>query len=275
MSLFLELNNLMVKYRFKPDKKKGQHFIINMGIIEKIVEAAGLKQDDTVLEIGAGTGFLTRKLLEKSNVIAIEKDEKLCELLEKELNGKNLDLKCCDYLKEKMPRYNKAVSFPPYFLSKKIILKILAEKPELCVLVFQSEFAGKLMAMPGFREYSATSALAQYHYKIESIATVHAKRFFPKPRSDSAIVVMESTAREERAKDEKGFACFIEEIFRHKNKNLSNALVDSKKFLPGRANIKEDFLKECKGLELAEKKVVHLGVGELVSLYNSLCSKTP
>lgn len=273
MSLFLELNNLMIKYRFKPDKKKGQHFIISEGVIEKIVRTAELTPKDTVLEIGAGTGFLTKRLQQKCRVIAVEKDEKLCELLEKELSKKNLELRCSDYLKEKIPPYNKTVSFPPYFLSKKIILKLLSEKPELCVLVFQSEFAEKLQAMPGFREYSALSVLAQYYYEIKSIARVHAKRFFPKPKSDSTIVAMKRIERKEKARDEKGFASFAEEIFRHKNKNLSNALMDSKKFLPKRAGIKADFIGECRSLELANKKVIHLSVGELVSLYNSLCSK--
>jgi len=271
MGLFFELNNLMVKYRFRPEKRLGQHFIVNEGVIGKIVEAAELSSKDKVLEIGAGTGFLTRELREKCKVIAVEKDPKLCELLGKELGQKNLELVCGDYLKEKIPAYTKAVCFPPYFISKKIVLKLLSERPELCVLVFQSEFAEKLGANPGFRNYSALSVLAQYHYEIRAIARIHAKRFFPKPKGDSSIVAMRRLERKEKAKSDGGFVGFVEEIFRHKNKNLGNALKNSEKFLPGKTGIGKDFLEKARNTQYWEKKLFHMEVEELVSLYNSLC----
>ncbi|MCX6802817.1 MAG: 16S rRNA (adenine(1518)-N(6)/adenine(1519)-N(6))-dimethyltransferase RsmA [Candidatus Diapherotrites archaeon] len=271
MSLFLELNNLMVKYQFRPEKRLGQHFIVNEGIIEKIVNAADLKSGDRVLEIGAGTGFLTRKLLEKSKVLAFEKDERLCELLLKELEQENLELHCSDYLTETGLKYDKAVSFPPYFLSKKITMKLLEEKPELCVLVFQREFAEKLQAMPGFEEYSALSVLAQYYYNVEATAHINAKRFFPKPKSDSSLVMMRAIKRRKKAADEQGFACFVDEVFRHKNKNLSNALQDSKEFLSKRASINASVLEKFKDNE-SGRKVFMLDVEEFVELYNSLRS---
>ncbi|MEM0360039.1 MAG: 16S rRNA (adenine(1518)-N(6)/adenine(1519)-N(6))-dimethyltransferase RsmA [Candidatus Diapherotrites archaeon] len=273
MSLFLELNNLMVKYRFRPEKKLGQHFIVNEGVIEKMVSAANLGPKDRVLEIGAGTGFLTRRLLEKSSVLAFEKDERLCELLLKELEQERLELHCSDYLAEKGLEYNKTVSFPPYFLSKKIVLKVLEEKPELCVMVFQREFADKLLALPGFEEYSALSALAQYHYRIEDLGTIQAKRFFPKPKSDSGIIAMHRIERKEKSSNDEGFAHFVDEVFRHKNKNLSNALQDSKGFLSARANIKAVEVEKFKDTK-AKRKVFCMEVEELVSLYNSLATPT-
>jgi len=269
LSLFLELNNLMVKYQFRPEKRLGQHFMVNEGVIEKIVEAADLKPEDKVLEIGAGTGFLTRKLLEKSKVIAFEKDERLCEVLSKELEQENLELHCSDYLTETGLHYSKAVSFPPYFLSKKIVMKLLEEKPELCVMVFQREFAEKLAAVPGFEEYSALSALTQYQYGIEIAGNIQAKRFFPKPKSDSSILVLRRAERKEKARDEQGFTCFVDEIFRHKNKNLSNALRDSEAFLEGGAHIRESALEKFKGKD-SDRKVFTLEVEELVELYNAL-----
>jgi 16S rRNA (adenine1518-N6/adenine1519-N6)-dimethyltransferase len=269
LSLFLELNNLMVKYQFRPEKRLGQHFMVNEGVIEKILNAADLKPADKVLEIGAGTGFLTRSLLEKSKVVAFEKDERLCELLQKELDQEKLELHCTDYLTETGIKYNKVVSFPPYFLSKKIMMKLLEEKPELCVIVFQREFAEKLVAWPGFEEYSALSVLTQYYYNIEILGNISAKRFFPKPKSDSSIVVMRPAERKERVSDEQGFACFVDEIFRHKNKNLSNALQDSKEFLSKRARINSAVLEKFKGEETGQK-VFTLEVEDLVELYKSL-----
>jgi len=268
VSLFVELNNLMVKYRFKPEKKSGQHFIKSESVLERIVKAAELKPEDIVLEIGPGSGFLTRKLLEKSNVLAIEIDEVLCELLRKEIKEKNFKLICGDYLKEKNLEYNKVVSFPPYFISKKIMQKILREKPDLCALVFQFEFASKLVALPGFRDYSALSVLAQYNYNIELAGRIQAKQFFPKPKSDSAIILMKKKKVNKKARNEEEFSRFIEEIFRHKNKNVANALRNSKKFLNKKEENLDEFIKKIKKREFGEKKVVLLDVEELVELFN-------
>ena len=105
MNLFNELQNLMAKYRFRANRKLSQNFVINEHLIEKIVELADLKASDTVLEIGAGTGFLTKALLKKSKVIAVEKDKGLCKVLEEELSQKNLTLILGDFLKETISKY--------------------------------------------------------------------------------------------------------------------------------------------------------------------------
>ena len=270
MSLFTELNELMLKYRFRPEKRLGQHFITDESTIGKIVELAELEKSDKALEIGPGTGFLTCALAEKCSVTAIEKDEKMCDLLADRF-GDSITLIRGDYLKEKIPAYDKCVSFPPYFASKKIVLKLLREKPKLCVLVFQAEFAEKLIAMPGFGEYGALGALAQYGYSIEIAARVSAKKFFPKPKSDSSIVVMRKISSKKAVKNEAGFAHFVEELFRHKNKNVSNALAGSKKFLPKRACLPKNFGEKALGRKLLEEKVNLLKVEDLVELYNSLC----
>lgn len=262
----------MVKYRFRPNKKLGQNFIVNQRIIKKMVNSAELTQKDRVLEIGSGTGFLTRKLLEKSRVIAVEKDEKLCELLEKELPQENLELVCGDYLREKIPEYNKVVSFPPYFISKKTIQKILKEKPSLGVLVFQREFAEKLRAFPGFLNYIDLSVLIQYYYRIDFVARVKAKNFFPKPRSDSQIIKLQKLHRQKKAVNEEGFACFVKQLFRHKNKNLSNALSDSQKFLKN-VNLQKNYIEKAKYLDLGSEKVMLSSVEDLVNVFNSLHKK--
>ncbi len=269
MNLFLELNNLMVKYRFKPNKKNGQHLITSQKTIDKVVELADLKANETILEIGPGTGFLTRALKENNKVIAVEKDEKMVELLRGEFGG-SITLVHGDYLEEKIPKYDKCVSFPPYGLSKKIIFKLIKEKPEKCVLLFQSEFAEKLTAMPGFRQYTAISVLAQYQFNIEIKGIVQAKNFYPKPKSDSAIVTLDRTERKKKAKNDEEFTCFIEEIFRHKNKTLLNALQNSSKFLPGKTGISKDYAEKAKAFE-GKEKVMQLSVEELIELYSALC----
>ena len=81
MELFKELQNQMHTYRFRPDRRIGQNFIIDGSVIEKMIIAAELKENDIVLEVGPGTGFLTEKLLKHCKVIAVELDDALAELL--------------------------------------------------------------------------------------------------------------------------------------------------------------------------------------------------
>ncbi len=261
----------MVKHRFRANRKLSQNFVINEKLIEKIVELADLKASDVVLEIGAGTGFLTRALLKKSKVIAVEKDEGLCTMLGEELSKKNLTLVCGDFLKEKLPKYNKVASLPPYSQSSVIVYKLLENQFELAVLVFQKEFAEKLVAFPGFDEYCALSVLTQYYFDSEIIQTVSPGSFFPKPKSDSAIVVFEKSEEIEKVKDSKKFVFFVKTLFRFRNKNLSNALNKSKQFLlPSLDLSSEEFDKRVSSIEMAQEKVDLLPVECFVETFNTI-----
>src|SRR3989338_8687432 len=116
--LFSRLERLMIKYRFKPDRKLSQNFIIDRGTIERAVSSANLSASDTVAEIGAGTGFLTEMLLEKAGkVVAFEIDERLQLLLESEYKDARLSLVKCDFFLSDERKFNKIVCFPPYHLS--------------------------------------------------------------------------------------------------------------------------------------------------------------
>ncbi len=271
MSLFNELQNLMVKYRFRANRKLSQNFAINEQLIEKIVELADLKESDTVLEIGAGTGFLTRVLLKKSKVVAVEKDNGLCALLEEELSKKNLALVCGDFLKAKLPKYNKVVSLPPYSQSSAIIYKLLENPFELGVLVFQKEFAEKLVAWPGFDEYCALTVLTQCYFDPKIVQTVSSGLFFPKPKSESVIIVLKQCSEPPKIKDKKKFVLFVKTLFRFRNKNLANALNKSRQFLlPSFGISAEKFNKRVASIELSEEKVDLLPVEYFVEIFNEL-----
>jgi len=230
MSLFAELNNLMAKYRFRPKKRFSQHFVINESALQRIVDAADLGKRDRVLEIGAGTGFLTRELCKYSRVFAVEIDKALCGLLKDELKSRNLKMHCGDFLKMELPEFNKVVSVPPYNISRKIMLKLLRKGFERAVLVFQDEFANKLIAEPGFPHYSAISVLCQYKTTPEIVGTIAPSCFFPKPKARSVIVRLTPTEKS-CALDEALFFRFVIELFRHRKKNVENAILDCKKFM--------------------------------------------
>ena len=268
MDLFSDLNELMVRHRFRPNKKMGQNFIIEEQVLTKMVEAADLSPKDTVLEIGAGTGFLTRELQKKCKVIAVELDDTLFSLLEQELPKKNLELVHGNFLDEEFEKFNKVVALPPYTISSAIIFRLFELKPELCIIVFQKEFAEKLVAQPGFMEYNALSVIAQYGFDIETLGRVPASSFFPKPNSDSSIVKFSLSNKNGEAKNEEAFVVFVKSIFRFQNKNLLNAVKNSVQFIEKHVKDKEALIKKVEKHKLAREKVNLLSCKQFVELSN-------
>jgi len=270
MGLFAELNDLIARYRFRPRKKLGQHFIVNEKIIEEIVDLAELKSDDKVLEIGAGTGFLTRELSKHCSVFAVEIDETLCELLRNELRGLNATVICGDFLKIALPEFNKVVSIPPYYISKKIMLKLFKHGFELAVMVFQGEFAEKLVAEPGFPQYSAISVFSQYKANIEIVSPITQSAFFPKPKAISSVVRIRPVERKEKVADEMLFYGFVAELFRYRKKNLENALACAEDFIKRNFNTNYDgTMKRLAKFDLS-KKVDLTEVVEFIKIFNAL-----
>lgn len=271
MSILNELHSLMVKYRFRPSRKMGQHFMVKESVLAQMVELAELGSADTVLEIGAGTGFLTRELQKHCSVVAVELDERLCMLLENELPKENLQLVKGDFLAVELPSFNKVVSLPPYSKSSAIMFRLFQCPFELAVLVFQREFAERLLALPGFVEYNALSVLAQYRFDVKMQQRVQASAFFPTPEGDSCIVKMVKTERHGKVLDEAAFTVFIKSIFRYQNKNLRNALVHSFPFIKKEMRLNEAKFKEkIAGLQMQEVKVNLISVKEFVQIFNEL-----
>ncbi len=271
MALFEELNTLMVKHRFRPNRKMGQNFIVNEDIVKDLINLADLKKSDTVLEIGAGTGFLTREIQKNSKTIAVELDKTLFELLQKELPKKNLKLVNENFLKAQLPKYNKIVSLPPYTISSKLIQKVLETGFEKAVLVLQREFAEKLVAESGFLEYNYLSVLTQYYSTPEIVKNVSPDSFFPIPNSLSSIVVLNYGKRFGVAKDEVKFRNFLKSVFRYQNKNLSNSLKCAFPFIKKEVGLKKtEFNEKISLLDLNEFKTNLVFPEEFVKVFNSL-----
>ena len=269
-NLFSELSGLMAKYSFTPNKRLAQHFIVNEKIIQRIIAEANLQKTDIVLEIGAGTGFLTRELLKHSSVIAVEKDAALAELLKAELPQEKLQVVCADFLEANLPKFNKIIAFPPYSISSEIIYKLFELEFDSAFLVFQKEFVGKLTAFPGFWEYNAITVLAQYYFELKVICHVGKNSFFPRPKSDSVLLKLETKKMHGKAKNEESFQIFVKTIFRFGNKNLRNALRLSHQFLEKSIKSKKNYLEKIEKIEEGEKKVNLLEVEEIVKVFNDL-----
>ena len=198
----------------QPNKRLDQFFLADESVINEEVEAAGLSEDDVVLEIGAGDGRLTRKIAEKCRVVAIEIDKKFMP----QLKGiKNAEIICDDALKILRQKregkigieFSKIVSNVPYSLSKKIILEILKHEWSIAVLVVQKEFAQKMTTG------SKLSLIVEDCCDFEIIGYVSGGSFMPRA-VDSALVRM----KQKKTMDI-NFWNFLNKIY-HRNKNVKN-----------------------------------------------------
>jgi len=273
MSLKTELYDLMVKYRFSPSKKKGQVFMVDEELLSSLVQAADLKKKDKVLEIGPGTGFLTKQLLLKRvKVIGVELDDRLSELLESEIKSKNFHLINGNILEVNLPKFNKIVANPPYTISHDLMYLLYKHKFETAVLTFQMEFANKLMASPGFKEYNALSVLTQYHYKIDHLhPRISPNAFYPTTGLFSSTIRLLPHTENGKACNDPAFTAFVKCIFRFKNKNCHNSIQKSLQFIEKECKINPKKLeKVTKESPIMDEKTNTLGASELVALFNEI-----
>ena len=155
-----QTKRLIRLYGFSPKKHLGQNFTVNLRILQKLVSYASLTIDDTVLEIGAGFGFLTQLLSEKcKKVFAVEIDHALMDFLKKQFhNSRNVDLIEGDILKVALPYFNKIVSAPPYSISSPLLFHLLDRNFDSALLILQKEYAERLAASVGTKNYGLCSS---------------------------------------------------------------------------------------------------------------------
>ncbi|MFA5746390.1 MAG: 16S rRNA (adenine(1518)-N(6)/adenine(1519)-N(6))-dimethyltransferase RsmA [archaeon] len=261
-----DLYTQMLKYNFKPNHSLDQNFIVDDGVIKRVVEELSLKKTDVVLEVGPGTGFLTKQLLTYCKVIAIEKDKKMIVILEQEfveeIKSGKLVLINDDFLKQDLEKYKftKIATFLPYSISQDFIEKILSCFVPVVAIV-QKEFGEKLTSFPGFINYNAISALCQSYYKITFVRKVGKNSFFPVPNCDSAIITM---IPNKKTFDHR-YNEFVKGIFRYPNKDVSNALNLFSRDVKIRGVAEK--AKDLK-VEITKKKIRQLEIKELEKMYS-------
>jgi len=197
MDLLEKTKQLCQLYNIKPARSRGQNFLTKGEVYDEIIEAAGLKKEDVVLEVGPGLGFLTMELAKQAKkVIAVELDDKLCDVLQyrlKEQEVKNVEVINENILdivddKLKMLNVNKVVANLPYNITSVFLRNFLSSKyrPEMMVLMLQKEVAERIIAKPGKMSLLATSV--QFYAEPEILKYVPANNFFPRPEVDSAVI---------------------------------------------------------------------------------------
>jgi 16S rRNA (adenine1518-N6/adenine1519-N6)-dimethyltransferase len=220
---------------FPPAKKRlGQHFLIDPNIVRKIVAAAELTPETTVLEIGPGRGMLTDALSRAArHVVAVEIDPELHSLLRASRpDWTNVELICADaltYPTERLPLGTIVVANLPYYLSTPLLFKLLEDRRRFrrLILMLQEEVADRLVAKAGTNEYGVLSVMAQYATDVTKAFRVSANCFRPRPEVGSAVVVLRPRTRALLPPyGEPAFADVVKAAFAHRRKTLVNSLRD-------------------------------------------------
>ncbi|KAL1554328.1 Ribosomal RNA small subunit methyltransferase [Salvia divinorum] len=179
-------------------KSKGQHILKNPLLVDSIVQKSGIKHTDTILEIGPGTGNLTKKLLEAGkSVIAVELDPRMVLELQRRFQGtpysSRLKVIQGDVLKCDLPYFDICVANIPYQISSPLTFKLLSHRPlfRCAVIMFQREFAMRLVAQPGDGLYCRLSVNTQLLARVNHLLKVGRNNFRPPPKVDSSVVRIE------------------------------------------------------------------------------------
>ncbi|KYN44197.1 putative dimethyladenosine transferase [Trachymyrmex septentrionalis] len=180
------------------NKDKGQHILKNPLIIQSMVEKAALRPTDVVLEIGPGTGNMTVKMLEKAKkVIACEIDPRMIAELQKRVQGtihqSKLQIVYGDVLKSDLPFFDLCVANIPYQISSPLVFKLLSHRPlfRCAILMFQREFAERLVAKPDDKLYCRLSINTQLLARVDMLMKVGKNNFRPPPKVESNVVRIE------------------------------------------------------------------------------------
>ena len=175
------------------NKSFGQHLLKNPGILDKIIESASIRSSDTVLEIGPGTGNVTMRLLSAAKqVIAMEIDPRMAaEVKKRALTAGRTNLRVLegDAIKTTFPKFDVCVANLPYQISSPFVFKLLASGDFRCaVVMFQKEFAERLVAQVGEADYGRLAINTQLRCQVTRVCKVAKGSFNPPPEVDSMVV---------------------------------------------------------------------------------------
>lgn len=208
----------------RPNKRLGQHFLLDDRVIERQVELAHLEKGETVLEIGPGIGNLTDEILRYGvRVVAVEQDPAFCSFMRRRF-GERVELIQGDAVKAFLPEFDKVVSNLPYQISSPITFKLLDEGFECAVLMLQKEFAERMVARSGTPEYGRLSVGVYYRAECEVVMNVSRNSFWPQPRVDSCVVRLTPRPPPFTVRDERAFFKVVQALFSHRRKKASNCL---------------------------------------------------
>ncbi|MGM0409878.1 MAG: 16S rRNA (adenine(1518)-N(6)/adenine(1519)-N(6))-dimethyltransferase RsmA [Bacillota bacterium] len=227
---------ILKNYNIRLNKRLGQNFLVDTNIIEKIIEGAEIKGNETIVEIGPGIGSLTEyvlKEIDSGKLIVIEKDNRFIKILNDLFLSDKLEIINDDVLNVdwnnllKDDKSVKVVANLPYYITTPVIMGLLESdfKFESLLFMVQKEVAERMAADPGSKKYGSLSVASQYYSEVEIIHEVPSSVFIPKPKVDSAIIRLKQYENIPYSTlDEDFFFAIVKAIFQQRRKNIKNGL---------------------------------------------------
>jgi 16S rRNA (adenine1518-N6/adenine1519-N6)-dimethyltransferase len=227
-----ETKNILRKYNIHLTKKLGQHFLVDTSVVTRILAAAHLSRNDTILEVGPGIGTMTEALAGAAgHVVAVEYDRRFAAVLGDTLAGlDNVEIVQADAMKVDLAAFkaNKLVSNLPYNIASALISKVLADCPGISemVVMVQKEVAARMTATTG-REFGFLAILIQAYGDIESVCDVSSDAFLPHPAVESTVVKIHRLAEPRYGVDTERFLAFAGRVFSERRKTIRSVLVNA------------------------------------------------
>lgn len=233
---------VMKHYGLHTKKSLGQNFLTDDNILRKIVEAASINPEVSVIEVGPGIGALTRHLAEAAKkVCALEIDQRLLPILNKTLKSySNVEVLHEDVLKADLPSLIRnhfdtedeimVVANLPYYITTPILMRFLTENIPVkgLVVMVQKEVAERIQASPGEKSYGSLSIAVQYKAEPSIVMTVPKTVFVPQPNVDSAVLRLDVLKEPKvQLKDEAFFYKVVRAAFAQRRKTLQNNLINN------------------------------------------------
>lgn len=233
---FAAAKALLQSHGLAPNKKLGQNFLCDEGVVERIADSAGVTADDCVLEIGPGMGALTRALAHRARrVVAVEIDSGLIPVLQDTLaDYDNVTVVHGDFLKADLGELHQTLgggSFRvaanlPYYITTPIILRLLESGLPVLSMSFlvQKEVAERMAAKPGTKNYGSLSIAVQYYADVQVVLRVPPACFLPAPSVDSVVVRMDVRPPVVQVRSQEDFFRITRAAFAMRRKTLANNL---------------------------------------------------
>jgi 16S rRNA (adenine1518-N6/adenine1519-N6)-dimethyltransferase len=217
----------------KPKKKLSQNFLIDNNIVNKIIEIGKIKEDETILEIGAGYGSLTSKILSLNpkKVYAVEKDKKISSILKNKFDNKNKVKVINDDIFNIIKKNNLGKNIIvfgnlPYNISTKILSTlILVDKwppwYQTLIFMFQKEVADRIIAKENTKNFGRLSILCNWRLEVKKHFNVTKNCFFPKPKIDSTILSFKPKKSKFTIKNPKNLETVTRILFSNRRKMIN------------------------------------------------------
>jgi len=243
----MKINNdsmfyMMSKYHIKTIQSLGQNFLRDRNTALKIIGAADLNKEDLVIEVGMGTGSLSRIIASQcKKLVGVEIDKKLIPLLNEYLNEYdnveiiNEDILKLDIIKdilEKNPDFKsyKVIANLPYYITTPVIMKFIKcdIPPDVSVLMMQKEVADRILADPGNKTYGGLTVAINYYCKTTRVSNVSRECFVPKPDVTSTVLKFEKNEKPVVVvKDKQLFFKLVKSAFAQRRKKVSNSVANT------------------------------------------------